>query len=343
MSRINKAIFAHNALLGASTDEPKFYRGRFSFVSVRLRPGFMQSPPLAGQPGSHGSQSWGKRVRRLMIIFVGTVIAAFVFFALVLFFRQSSMIYLSRTYTTEQLQEVSQSQNEIITLRSTDATAAQQKIVGFYCPPHNNEALKLIWVIFVGNADTALDWVSFTNSHKIAGAGYVLIDYPSYGAHPGKPSPASILNSSEQAMNLLKEHIKQDVPIHVLGHSLGAAAALQYTVKNPVQRMILISPFTTMKAMAKRQVGWPLCELLTHRFDNVARLKEIIAAGLPATMIMHGQQDPFIPVTMGQDLAKLDSAIEFVVIPDGDHNNVISLGDAPLSTFMGMEEIGTVK
>jgi len=60
--------------------------------------------------------------------------------------------------------------------------------------------------------------------------------------------------------------------VSLLGHSLGAAAALQAGAVIPARQILLIAPFTSMRAMAKRSVGVPLAYLLRHDFDNEARL-----------------------------------------------------------------------
>jgi pimeloyl-ACP methyl ester carboxylesterase len=119
-----------------------------------------------------------------------------------------------------------------------------------------------------------------------------------------------------------------------VGHSLGAAAALQYAAKHPLRRLVLISPFTTMWAMAQRSVGWPLCELLTHRFDNPARLSEIAMRGLPPTAIIHGDHDELIPLAMGRELAQAHPRIHLSVIAGAGHIDVLALGAREIDAAM---------
>ncbi len=257
-----------------------------------------------------------------MVIVIGSVVAGVVSIALVLYVGQSSMIYHPRPYSEAQLN------NLPIGLQ---ALKRENSIVGFYRAPPNDGTLQNLWLIFGGNADQALGWDDFALTYAQPGVGFLLIEYPSFGAHAGKPSPESILNTTEQTIALLAKQLGLEVAelkkmCSALGHSLGAAAALQYAAINPVQRLVLISPFTTMLEMAKRTSGWPLCELLTHRFDNQKRLQEIIHAGLPPTTVLHGGQDRFIPIQMGQTLAAMDQRITMVVITNGDHNDLIDLG-----------------
>ncbi|GIR89976.1 MAG: hypothetical protein CM15mP88_3450 [Pseudomonadota bacterium] len=59
--------------------------------------------------------------------------------------------------------------------------------------------------------------------------GFLLIDYPGFGECEGSASPESILASSKAAWEHWQElYANQRTPqIGILGHSLGAAAALQ--------------------------------------------------------------------------------------------------------------------
>jgi pimeloyl-ACP methyl ester carboxylesterase len=150
------------------------------------------------------------------------------------------------------------------------------------------------------------------------------------------------LAANEQAVVLLAKHLGVSVEhIHAnaagFGHSLGAAALTQYAAIYPLQRLILLSPFTTMKAMAQRSVGWPLCELLVHRFDNQKNLSHIATRGLPPTTIIHGERDGFIPSAMGRALAQAHPTITYIAVEDAGHNDVIDLGDAAIRKAMSEE------
>jgi len=266
-----------------------------------------------------------------MFIVMGSIVVAVVLLAVALFFGQTAMIYHPRPYTATQIQALPQ---------GLQALRSGTSIVGFYRAPADGSKPQQLWLMFGGNADLALGWDSFAQAHAQPGVGYLLIEYPSFGAHLGKPAPETILTATEKTISLLAEQLGMDTTelekrISVLGHSLGAASALQYVARHPVQRLVLISPFTTMLAMAKRTAGWPLCEMLTHRFDNQKRLQEIIDVGLPPTTVIHGGIDHFIPVQMGQTLAAMDQRITMVIIANGDHNDLLELGAGEIRIAMG--------
>jgi hypothetical protein len=110
--------------------------------------------------------------------------------------------------------------------------------------------------------------------------------------------------------------------------------ALGYAVKHPPERMILVAPFTSMLDMARRSVGCPLCHLLSHRYDNRASLRAIRARGLPELTILHGQNDHFIPSTMGAELAALAPGSQFELVPAADHGDVIVVAQERLRDLL---------
>lgn len=202
----------------------------------------------------------------------------------------------------------------------------------FYIPPRApaRGLPQTLWLCFAGNGSLALDWLYDTDAWDGRFA-YLLVDYPSYGECEGAPNPERIRESGKAAVQALARHLHTTqaelLPrLAVLGHSLGAAAALMAADDLDIRRGVLMSPFTTMTDMGRIVLGWPLCYLNRHRFDNRTTLRHVASRAGARFVIFHGAEDEVIPVRMGAELAAANpQAVTFHAVPGGHHNDLLDL------------------
>merc|ERR1711971_754790 len=103
----------------------------------------------------------------------------------------------------------------------------------------------------------------------------------------------------------------------LLGHSLGAAAAMEIANRLPstgspltLEAIILSAPFTSIAAMGKLLLSLPVPEqlirgFLEHPWDNVAAARQLCKASGPLDVtVVHGAQDELIPTKMGRSVAE---------------------------------------
>lgn len=268
-------------------------------------------------------KSWLRTVLVSIFAFFATL---FIGLAVILYFFQDKLIYYPRRYLGDAPGQ------SWVQLR-TQTKGGQQ--IAFYARAGNRSTKdvfepKQLWVVLSGNAAMAGEWESFVARYPDPDTIFLLVDYPGYGFSQGRPTPATILEAAHGAYDRLAENIGAErlaqIPVGLLGHSLGAAAGLEFfaTLSRAPNKLILISPFTTMSAMARRAVGWPLSLLLQHRFDNVARLGEVLQKSpKPAVTIFHGSADEVIPVEQGRELAAAYPGVVFHEIPGELHNSIV--------------------
>ncbi len=232
----------------------------------------------------------------------------FLILAAVLFVAQRRLMYFPRKYPARFVEGLTARGLESVRFETSRGSQS-----AYYFPPPSTTSGKLpgtIWVLFGGNGSLALDWLSVLPPDATRRAGLLLVDYSGYGECKGWPSRAGIRESLSALIPALAAswHVpvaEIEQRLSVAGHSLGAAVALEFAQLHPVRDIVLIAPFTSMKDMARRSFGWPLCEVLMDRYDNRAAL-EVLAARSPrpTLRIFHGADDLVIPAAMGRELAQ---------------------------------------
>jgi len=259
-----------------------------------------------------------------------------------LFIMQRRMIYFPRRYEPRYALGLPSNTFEL----EYETSAGHQ--TAFYAAPLDapGKPPRRLWMLWGGNAALALDWLDLIEKARDGQSGFLLIDYPGYGKCQGKPSMKRIEESSEGALRALATRLHVDPArlesdLNVIGHSLGAAAALQFAAGHPVRQAILISPFTSLADVARGIVGWPLCQLALDRFDNRARLSELAARGRPpGVLVLHGDADQVIPVRMGRELARMfPRMISYREIHGADHNFILDAIADQIAAAMKPEPI----
>jgi len=211
----------------------------------------------------------------------------------------------------------------------------------------NLESPRNLWIVCGGNATLALEWSSWLRTHAPPEDAWLLVDFPGYGECQGKPNPETIRETFQKVVPLASEAVgltatPDPARLRVFGHSLGAAACLIAAGEFDIRDGVLLSPFTSTMEMSRLVVGVPIGFLVTHRFDNAARLDEILAGGPANFIILHGTHDGIIPSRMGRELAERGGEhVRFVEIEGGGHNDISARHPKPLAAALA--EAGAVR
>lgn len=252
---------------------------------------------------------------------------------------QSKMIYYPRPYDAVQVQDLTDQGGWKV-----EYTTSQGKQTAFYLPPAAKGVKEpaFVWFVFGGNGSLSLDYADQPPAWS-RGLGYVFVDYPGYGLCEGRPNPANIRENALAVAEEIRVELgwsKEEMQARsgVFGHSIGCAAALIMADAMDMKRMVLCAPFTSLTDMGKLILGWPLCYLNTHRFDNVARLQSITGKGGARVIVFHGTQDEVIPVSMARTLQeRFPAEVRLTEMKMSHHNDVV--GDAQVEIGRAIREL----
>lgn len=157
-------------------------------------------------------------------------------------------------------------------------------------------------VTFHGNGHQVgamLPWLSLLDER---GFGALLVEYPGYGlSHLGTPDEEAIYQDAEFAIkHLIATQGVANSDIVLLGESLGTGVATELATRGYGARVVLLSPFTSVAALAELHAPWlPFPSLLSNKYDNLSKATSL----LQSTLIIHGTEDSLVPAAMAKQLA----------------------------------------
>jgi len=272
-------------------------------------------------------RSWSRKIiRRVAGVFLLLIAALSI-----LYFRQHSLVYHPRPYDESYVYSLPADGLEI------NYTVATAKYVAYYVPGIKAMPDR-VWVAFCGNGSLALDWTSILRLYPANGDAFLLIDYPGYGKNGGYATIATTRASADAALKTLFEHLHTDenqLTLCTIGHSLGAAVALDFAAQHRVQKIVLISPFTTLREEAASIFGSWVSRLLIESYDNRKNLADAVKRNPGARFaIFHGTDDEVIPVRMGRELAREFPFVKFFAVTGADHVSVLNHAHDDIISWM---------
>src|SRR5881409_1882348 len=118
-------------------------------------------------------------------------------------------------------------------------------------PPPRRPFAALLW--FYGNGETIGAIWPTIRDFRPPEAALLVVDYPGYGASGGRTSEAGLYEAGALAYEALASRPEVDRNrIFVYGRSLGSVVATRTAADHPAAGLILESPFTNARDMARR-------------------------------------------------------------------------------------------
>jgi uncharacterized protein len=176
-------------------------------------------------------------------------------------------------------------------------------------------------VHFHGNAEQIASEAWLGEELARRGVSFAAVEYPGYPGATGGPSEEGIVAAAEKALQHLTTTMGVSPERVVLsGQSLGTGAAVVLASRGWGTRTVLLSPYTSLPAVAGSGILrlFPTRLLMRDRFDS-----EALAPGIHhPVLVLHGDRDEIVPFELGKALAGRFPQARFVRIEGAGHNDL---------------------
>jgi uncharacterized protein len=190
---------------------------------------------------------------------------------------------------------------------------------------------------FHGNADLSirqLDWARCIE--RRTGSAVMLSEYRGYMSLEGKPTYWTTKLDAQAAFDYLCATFGVSADrLAFFGHSLGSAVATELAKVHRPRALLLQSPFTSARAMARVIVVPPISFLWSAisriHFDTV---RVVSTLDLPVS-VMHGKRDRIVPFRMGLEVynaARIKG--QLLIVKNAGHSDIAQVAGEEYWTWI---------
>jgi len=195
----------------------------------------------------------------------------------------------------------------------------KKAIRGWFLRPRQGET-PCPSIIYYGGRSEEVSWlqgaVKWFPKHAV-----LFLNYRGYGESEGKPSEAGLFADGLAQFDWLAAQPGVDPDgIVLVGRSLGTGVASYVAANRPAARVVLITPYDSLLAVARRRFWFtPLSLLLRHKFRSV----EYAKTNTQPCLALLAEHDDVVPEEHTLRLmAAWAGAKELVRIPSTNHINI---------------------
>jgi hypothetical protein len=199
-------------------------------------------------------------------------------------------------------------------------TADGEKVIAWHVPAKPGHP---VVIYFHGNGDFLAGLAFHFRAITTDGTGLVALSYRGYAGSSGRPSEQGLLQDAAAAYAFTSARYGAD-RIVLWGFSLGSGVAVALAAEQPVGKLILEAPYTSIVDLAASLLRiFPVRWLIKDQFHS----DRLIARVTAPLLIMHGAQDRTIPLGYGERLFALaNQPKQFVRFPEAGHNDLAEYG-----------------
>jgi len=226
-----------------------------------------------------------------------TVLAIYLALCALVFFRQRSMLYFPQAFEGGSVLALGGGARVGATVHEEPGPGA---------------------VIYFGGNAEAVAYSLPEVQAAFPGQSLYLMHYRGYGATPGTPAEEGLFADAQA----LYEYVRARHPqVTLVGRSLGSGIATRLASVHAVERLVLVTPYDSMGAVASYHFRWlPVRLLLSDRYDSAGYAPKVNA---PVT-ILAAERDEVIPHSSSQALYRSfrPGLATFHLVPGVGHNDI---------------------
>jgi dipeptidyl aminopeptidase/acylaminoacyl peptidase len=193
-------------------------------------------------------------------------------------------------------------------------------------------------VLYFGGRSEEVSWVVRDAGKLFPGMTVLAMNYRGYGDSHGEPAEAHMVEDACSLFDWMADRSGIDAKrIAVVGRSLGSGVAVQVAKERPVHSVVLITPYDSILAIAKRRFrAMPIEYILRHRFESIKYAPSLNAP----TYVLRAAIDDVVPhANTDQLVAKLAQLCGDDIIPGSDHLNIpyLEATQSRIASFLGAQ------
>lgn len=219
-----------------------------------------------------------------------------------------------------------------VVLRAKDGT----RLCGWLMTPHSPGPHPA--VLYFGGRSEEVSWVARDAGKLFPGMTVLAMNYRGYGDSHGEPAETHMIEDGCSLFDWMADRSGIDASrIAVVGRSLGSGVAVQVAKERPVHSVVLITPYDSILAIAKRRFrAMPIEYILRHRFESIKYAPSLKAP----TYVLRAAIDDVVPhANTDQLVAKLAQLCGDDIIPESDHLNIpyLEATQSRIASFLGKQ------
>ena len=208
---------------------------------------------------------------------------------------------------------------ELLSFKTKDG----HKLAGIHIPPEGPPKEKTLILGFGGNGWNAQDVAEYLHE-LFPDFDVVAFHYRGYAPSSGSPSAAALISDAPLVYDFAVERIRPQRTV-VAGFSIGSGIGAELGAKRPLDGLILVTPFDSLKAVAQAMYPWlPIALFFEHEIDAA---KAIVAVNTPVA-ILAGDRDEIVPSERTAALRKkIPNLVLDRTIARAGHNDIYARSD----------------